>query len=286
MVFPGGKRFAFSIIDDTDMATLARVKPVYAVLEKYGLRTTKTVWVYDSIDHSNPSNMGDSLQNAEYRAFILDLQQKGFEIALHGVRGGSSPREDIARGLEDFNKILGRYPSMQINHDTNADNLYWGRHLYTFPLYRWFGKAIFPTFSGHDPDSPYFWGDLAQKHIRYVRRFTFGNPNLLAVSPIMPYRLPDKPYVNYWFPTSNGKRVIEFSELLKPENIARLEREGGVCLVYAHLGSGSFNLGKGKIRGSIRGSRRGSGSWRATTRGLHRRPRSSTTSASSLRGPG
>src|SRR5262245_25392066 len=92
VVFPNGRRFAFSIIDDTDMTTLERIKPVYAVLEKYGLRTTKTVWLYDSSDLSNPANRGDSLQNAEYRAFILDLQKKGFEIALHGVRGGSSRR--------------------------------------------------------------------------------------------------------------------------------------------------------------------------------------------------
>jgi hypothetical protein len=244
VVFPNGKRFAFSIIDDTDMTTLELIRPIYAVLEKYGLRTTKTVWVYDSSDDDNPANKGDSLQNADYRAFILDLQRKGFEIALHGVRGGSSRREEIARGLEDFKHILGQYPAMQVNNSTNAENLYWGRHLFTFTPYQWLGKPIFRDFSGHDPQSPYFWGDLAQKHIRYVRRFTFSDPNLLAVNPTIPYQLPDKPFVNYWFPTSNGNRVIEFHELLKPENLARLEREGGVCLVYSHLGSGSFNKGQ------------------------------------------
>jgi hypothetical protein len=244
VVFPNGKRFAFSIIDDTDMTTLERIKPVYEVIEKYGLRTTKTVWLYDSSDSSNPSNKGDSLQNADYRAFILDLQRKGFEIALHGVRGGNSRREDIARGLEDFKQILGQYPSMHVNHSANQDNLYWGWHLFSFTPYQWLGRPIFRDFSGHNPQSPYFWGDLAQKHIRYVRRFTFSDPNLFATNPTIPYRLPDKPYVNYWFPTANGNRVIEFHELLNPEHLERLEREGGVCLVYAHLGSGSFNKGQ------------------------------------------
>ena len=246
LIFPEGRRFAFSIIDDTDMATLERLKPVYAVLEKYGLKTTKTVWVFHTNDESNATNRGDSLQDTAYREFILDLQKKGFEIALHGVRGGSTPREDVVRGLEEFKNVLGQYPAMQVNHSANRDNLYWGRHLFTFTPYQWLGRAAYShDFSGHDPNSPYFWGDLAQKHIRYVRRFTFRDPNLLTVSPTIPYRLPDKPYVNYWFPTANGNRVIEFDTLLKPENIQRLETEGGVCLVYAHLGSGSFNKGTG-----------------------------------------
>lgn len=241
LVFPDGKRFAFTVVDDTDMATLERLKPVYEVFERYGMRTTKTVWVLESSDLSNTTNSGDTLSDPEYRAFILDLQRKGFEIALHGVRGGSSPRADIERGLEEFREILGAYPRMQVNHSLNEDNLYWGPHLYSFAPLRWAAPlAIRHRFSGHDPQSPYFWGDIARERIKYVRRFTYSNINLRSVAPSMPYRLEDKPYVNYWFPTANGDRVVEFSELLKPENLDRLEREGGVCLVYAHLGSGSF----------------------------------------------
>lgn len=246
MTFPDGKRFAFSIVDDTDMATLARLRPVYELLESRGMRTTKTVWVYDSSELSNPANQGDSLRDPSYRQFALDLQRKGFEIALHGVRGGSSRRADVSSGLDEFKSIFGSYPTMYINHSLNKENLYWGRHVFAFAPYRWAGAlAIRHEFSGHDSESPYFWGDLAQQHIRYVRRFTFREPNLLAVNPSFPYRLDDKPYVNYWFPTADGSRVIEFNELLKPENLARLDREGGVCLVYAHLGSGSFNKNGG-----------------------------------------
>lgn len=240
--FPNGKRFAFSIIDDTDMTTLERVKPVYATLEKYGLRTTKTVWVVESNDESHPANRGASLRDAEYRKFILDLQRKGFEIALHGIRGGSSRREEVLQGLEEFRRELGHDPKMHVNHSLNKDNLYWGRHLFAFGPLRWAGGlAIRHEFSGHDSRSPYFWGDVAKQHIQYVRRFTFAEINLLAVNPSFPYRLPDKPYVNYWFPTADGDRVREFYELLKSENLDKLDREGGVCLVYAHLGSGSFN---------------------------------------------
>jgi hypothetical protein len=241
-IYPNGKRFAFSIIDDTDMATLDKVKPVYDVLEKYGMRTTKTVWVFASNDESNPTNRGDSLNDPAYRAFILDLQKKGFEIALHGVRGGSSPRKDIEVGLDEYRKVLGDYPRMHINHALNKDNLYWGSHLFSFAPYRWLGTAaIRHEFSGHDRSSPFFWGDLAKRHVQFVRRYTFHEPNLLKINPGMPYQLPETPFVNYWFPTSNGNRVRDFDALLSSANIARLAEEGGVCLVYAHLGAGSFS---------------------------------------------
>ena len=108
--FPDGKRFAFSIIDDTDMATLERLKPIYALLEQYGLRTTKTVWVMESNDLANPANHGDSLRDPAYREFILDLQRKGFEIALHGVRGGTSLRQETISGLDEFSRVVGQYP--------------------------------------------------------------------------------------------------------------------------------------------------------------------------------
>lgn len=242
--FPNGKRFAFTIVDDTDMATLARVRPVYEVLERYGLRTTKTVWVLPQNGSQHEPDRGDSLSDAAYRDFIVALQRKGFEVALHGVRGGSSRREDTLAGLESFRSILGHYPRMQINHSLNRENLYWGRHLYAWAPIRWaVGLATMHDFDGHDPMSEYFWGDVARQRIDYVRRFTYEEINLLSVSAAMPYRLEDKPYVNYWFPTANGDRVINFVELLKDENLDRLEREGGVCLVYAHLGAGSFNNG-------------------------------------------
>jgi hypothetical protein len=128
----------------------------------------------------------------------------------------------------------------------NRDNLYWGRHLYAFAPFRWAAAWMIPhEFAGHDPSSEYFWGDAAQQHIDYVRRFTYPEINVRGVVPAMPYRLSNTPFVNYWFPTANGDRIVEFDRLLNTENLDRLEREGGVCLVYAHLGAGSFNKSGG-----------------------------------------
>ena len=41
--WPHGKRFAFTVFDDTDSATLENVSPVYALLRDLGFRTTKSV---------------------------------------------------------------------------------------------------------------------------------------------------------------------------------------------------------------------------------------------------
>ncbi|MGI6449930.1 MAG: hypothetical protein ACOX3R_06475 [Desulfitobacteriia bacterium] len=41
--WPDGKRFAFTIIDDNDNATVQNNKPIYDLLLALGMKTTKTV---------------------------------------------------------------------------------------------------------------------------------------------------------------------------------------------------------------------------------------------------
>lgn len=241
ITFPDGKRFAFSIVDDTDMATTERARPLYAILHQYGLRTTKTVWVLKSRSDRHSPDSGETLQDPPYRELIADMRQKGFEIALHGVRGGSSERPDIIQGLDEFRNENGQYPVMHVNHSLNADNVYWGSNRWSFAPYRWaYGMLEGNKFSGEDPESKHFWGDLVKERVKYVNQFTFSDINLLNVTPSFPYHLSDKPYVNFWFPTADGDNLDLFEALLSPENLDRLEREGGVCLVYTHLGAGSF----------------------------------------------
>ena len=61
IAFPDGKRFAFSIVDDTDLTSLERVKPLYELLHRYGFRTTKTVWVMESNEVTHRPNQGATL---------------------------------------------------------------------------------------------------------------------------------------------------------------------------------------------------------------------------------
>ncbi len=246
VTFPDGKRFALTIVDDTDLTTLERIRPLYRVLEENGLRTTKTVWMFPTNHPEHGANRGVSLENPAYLEFIMELHDKGFEIALHGVRGGTSSRADIMSGLDAFRAQFGTDPRMQVNHSMNGDNLYWGADRWSFPPYRWlYGFAISRSFSGHEPSSPSFWGDLAQSRIDYVRSFTYRETNLLNEVPVIPYHVDNMPYVNLWYPGSDGGSIEMFYELLSPENLDRLEREGGVCIIYAHMGAGSFNSSDG-----------------------------------------
>lgn len=237
-LYPDGKKFAFSIIDDTDEATLENIRPVYDFLHSLGLRTTKTVWVLPAVDTDARPNRGYTLEDTDYLEYILKLNKWGFEIAFHGARGGDSTRQEIINSLEIFNDTIGYYPRIHINHFINRDNLYWGADkLDCLPLkllYRLFYDR--KKYSGHKPDSEYFWGDIAKKHIEYSVNFSFHNINILTINPAIPYHDPRRKYVNLWFHTSDGGSVTSFNNLLSEDNLDRLERENGVCIVYTHFG--------------------------------------------------
>ena len=91
ILWPNGKKAAFTIIDDTDDATLPCIDKVYQLLASSGLRTTKTVWVYPVRDRHLFS--GDSLLcDSGYLSFVKSLSQNGFEIGLHNVGSGDFKR--------------------------------------------------------------------------------------------------------------------------------------------------------------------------------------------------
>jgi hypothetical protein len=236
-LWPDGKKFAFTIIDDTDNATVSNVGPVYALLSNLGLKTTKTVWCYPSRSQFSAQCLEDSL----YLSFIKDLYAKGFEIASHGVGCGSFTREEIIRGIELFKDLLGFYPTMHINHSHNPDNIYWGSERYGPLLQNLIGTLYGKKrmFYGHDPDSEYFWGDVCKKHIRYIRNRVFMGANTLGYDPLMPYKEKKKDfYTNYWFSSSDGHTVEEFTQLLSKRNVDSLIERAGACIVYTHFSSG------------------------------------------------
>jgi len=242
--FPGGRRFAFSVFDDTDNGTVANLSPVYDLLWEFRVLTTKSVWVYPS---RGPFG-GQSLMDDDYLDFILKLRSQGFEIALHDVGDGAFSRQEIAEGLEIFRRKIGEYPRLYANHAGNPSHLYWRHERFVFPvsgLYRLAttglrpGKRTSGRSLGSQPDSAHFWGDLAKDHITYMRNLLFNNIDTLACDPRMPYRVERKAsYSNLWFSSSDGHTVEELTDLLAPENLDRLEDEGGACIVYTHFASG------------------------------------------------
>ena len=246
MIWPGGKTFAFTVIDDTDSATVENVKPIYDLLYSRGIRTTKTVWACPSRD----GFPGQSLSDPEYRDFILSLKEKGFEIASHGAGSGVFGRDEILAGQELFRAVLGDYPRIFINHNVNSDCVYWGSERFSRPVAlmyalarRVLGKSRVKS-GGSDPNSPSFWGDVCKQRIRFMRNHTVSEINTLKFDPDMPCRVKRKQeYSNYWFSSSDGQDADMFCRLLTRDNVDRLAAEGGLCLVYAHFAYGFVKNG-------------------------------------------
>jgi hypothetical protein len=242
--FPNNKKFAFTILDDTDLSTVENVSPVYRLLDELDMRTTKSVWPLASVRHGRQG--GASLQDPDYLKFILNLRNQGFEISLHNVRNHDSTREMVEQGLEEFRSLTGRYPRVQTNHSTNRDNIYWGAARFNWLrlLYR-AGTALKEgqNFEGHDPNTDFFWGDLCRERVDYVRNFVFSEINLDRVNPTMPYHDLARPFVNHWFSSCRGGNANSFCETLCEANQDRLEAEGGVCIMYVHFACGFATRG-------------------------------------------
>lgn len=240
--FPDGKRFAFTILDDTDVATVENIGPVYALLEELGMRTTKTVWPLRCPEGSPNFSSSQTLEDEDYREFVIGLRDKGFEIAWHGATMESSNRARTLVGLERFRQIIGYYPRLHANHSYNRENLYWGPDRVDQALLKAVVQRAAPTpagyYLGHVEESPFWWGDLCLQHIEYVRNLTFDDVNLRRVNPSMPYSDPNRPWVKWWFSCSDAEDCAEFNHLLRPERQDRLEAEGGWCIVATHLGKG------------------------------------------------
>jgi len=255
--YPDGKNFAFSITDDADSHQTEKLKPVYDLLTRLGIKSTIAVWSLDPVQEDNKTDIvamsgmeqhfeGDSLQNTAYREFVVSLIENGHEIGMHTVSGGSDLRETTIRGYEEFKSIIGSYPNINIMHSNNLENIYWGSNVFTNPAGHWFFKNIIGTvyskaqlpFGGEDQDSPYFWGDIVKEKTKYVRMWGTSEINTLAFNPNMPYHDPSKPYVNYWFSFSDGFMLRYFNDLISDENIQKLVEQRGASIVYTHFAGG------------------------------------------------
>jgi len=239
ITFPDGKKFGFSIFDDTDGAKLERIKPVYEYLHTLGIKTTKSVWALPQNVSTGFEDSGDTLENPEYVTYLQWLQQNGFEIAYHSARAVSSTRIQQEKALNLYFEKLGAYPSILVHHSNNRDNLYWGGDRLNNFILKAFYNLQMPEnkgrFLGHIPGTEYFWGDIAEKRVTYVRNFVFNEINTYKINPSMPYHDPTKPYVKYWFSSAAASGVQSFNALISSDNLDQLEREGGVCIVYTHF---------------------------------------------------
>jgi hypothetical protein len=69
-------------------------------------------------------------------------------------------------------------------------------------------------FSGRVRSDPLFWGDICLKHVNYVRNFVLNDINILNQCHYMPCHDPDRPYVKWWFSSSDGCSLKAFNQVL------------------------------------------------------------------------
>jgi hypothetical protein len=240
IVWPDGKSFAFTIFDDTDLATVENVAPVYELLDRLGLRTTKSVWPVKG--EGTPPLSGATSEDPKYLAWTLELQRRGFEIGYHGATFVTSPRTRVVEAIERFHTLYGHYPRSMSNHAGCEESIYWGpdrlsgANRVAYNVLTGFRRT--GVFRGHWQGDPLFWGDICRDRIRYVRNFQYSAINTLAACPMMPYHDRDRPFVRGWFASSEGARIDAFNRCLSEANQDRLEAEHGACIMYTHFAAG------------------------------------------------
>ena len=69
---------------------------------------------------------GTTCEDAQYLKWVLDLKEKGFEIALHNVTYHTSTRQETVHGFETFHRLFGHYPYSMANHTGCYEGIYWG----------------------------------------------------------------------------------------------------------------------------------------------------------------
>ena len=236
--WPNNKKFAFTIFDDNQL--------VYQCLDELGFKTTKSVWIAKG--NKTTDDSGISCDDKLYTDWLLKIKKKGFEIGYHNTTYHSSYRDEIEIGIKKFIKTFDQFPKVMANHSTNKENIYWGAHRLSgsrkiiYNILTKFKQNKY--YEGQDVTSPYFWGDLCKEYVTYVRNFVFSDINTLKCCPFMPYQDSSKPYVNYWFASSEGNNVEMFKKCISNQNQDRLEAEGGACIMYTHFADGFCQNGK------------------------------------------
>jgi hypothetical protein len=245
MIWPDGKRFAFTIFDDPDSQSIEASRIVYGFLAGLGFRTTKGVWPLAPLRETN--SRGDTCGSAAYLEHCRELQRLGFEIGFHNATPHSAVRVETEEALDLFREYFGAYPETMANH-YNEEAIYWGdmrltgprRRLYNLvTLYRKSGKHF-----GHVKGHRTFWGDLCRQRIRYCRNFVYAHIDTLQLCPWMPYTDPERPFVNAWYAATEGAIQSSFVSALREGNQDRLEASGGACIMYTHFGHGFVREGK------------------------------------------
>lgn len=246
MHYPSGAEFAFTILDDTDDTTVNNGRPVYELFTALGIRTTKTVWSFDTTpENRGPYFAGETLSSAEYLKWVHELADDGYEIAFHNATMGSSLRQDTIKALDFIEQEFGLPVRLHCNHGQNRENLYWGPDRYDSYILK---KALSfidkyrskRIYEGDKKGSPYYWSDIAAERLSYMRAFAYRQLNGAKIPLARPYRDLAKQPSPLFFNTTDAPDILSFNKLVNPDSIDRLRRQRGWAIISTHLGKGFY----------------------------------------------
>lgn len=250
LTYPSGAEFAFTILDDTDDTTVTNGRPVYDFLNELGMRTTKTVWAFDTPpENRGPYFAGETLSSPEYLEWIHELVNKNFEIAFHNATMGTSTRKDTIRALDLIEAEFGHKIRLHCNHGQNLENLHWGADRYSSNIIRTafsFAEKFrsYPRFEGNNPESPYYWSDVADERLTYMRAFAFRRLDGRDTPPGRPYLDLKKQNNILFFNTADAPDVSAFNNLVHRDSINKLRKKNGWAIISTHLGKGFYQDNK------------------------------------------
>lgn len=242
--YPNGAEFAFTILDDTDDTTVANGRPVYQLLKDAGIRTTKTVWAFDAPPKRRGIYFaGETLSVPEYLEWVHELHKDGFEIAFHNATMSSSKRKDTIKALDFIDREFEIPVRLHCNHGQNLENLHWGKDRYNSYLikkmFSLFSKlSPQKTYEGGNPKSPYYWADIADQRLSYIRALAYRQLNGKLIPPGKPYVNMTKQKSCVFFNTADAPNVDCFNRLVTPKTIDILRKQRGWAIVSTHLGKG------------------------------------------------
>lgn len=245
IVWPDGKKFAFTVFDDPDSQTFETTQAVYTFLRDLGFRTTKGVWPL--APRREASDPGLTCGDVRYVEYLRQMQQWGFEIGYHNATSHTSTREETLEGLARFAELFGHQPRVMAHHYFCDENMYWGEGRlsgWRRAAYKLLTLGRTRDSTGHIAGNPNFWGDACREHVTYIRGFVFPAINTLRSCPFFPYHDTDRPFVNFWYAGTEGANAASFLKAVSEEQQDRLEEEGGLCIMYTHFGHNYLNGGQ------------------------------------------
>lgn len=233
---PDSFEAAVAITDDPDNSSFSKFKSIYDFLMEINFPTTRAMWVYTKSEFTGTPHLeidftAPLLTDPQCLQYCKKLHGKGFEICLHGASCGNNKRQRTLDALNFLAENIKPSPVF-ICHSKNAENLYWD----TKTANLWFEKKMLQLYTknqcfGEVSGTEYFWGDVCQKQIDFIRLYRTRSVNTLAFNPSMPYHDFSKPLVNYWFSATKG--YIPF--LFTKNNIDLLCEQNGASILYQYM---------------------------------------------------